>query len=160
MLKRDSTSGGKSKTREHVQTHARNFAAKVWKVAGGETLLLCTLEYFVSGLPKINVGKFYLELQEWSEKTQFPELLSDMASKLWKDVCFPEQQTSIQQQPSPRSNSSPRGSNPASMSPVQGETDEAMSRPSRRYLWKSKRDSKYEANTLKSQSSFLRRTPH
>ncbi|EED11647.1 hypothetical protein TSTA_108350 [Talaromyces stipitatus ATCC 10500] len=86
---------GKSKTQIHVREVARNFASKIRKVAGNETLFLTVLIYAISRVPKITYETFYADLTKWSESTHFPKSLHDQASSLWNE---PGNRPSVQQE--------------------------------------------------------------
>lgn len=94
----------KSRTRTHIRMKARKIALKVKKVAGSETLLLFMIRYSISGLPKITYHEFYQGLQEWSYRTNFPELLEEKASQIWDEPSpashtLSNQQVALQHEP-------------------------------------------------------------
>jgi hypothetical protein len=76
-------SESKSRTNQHVRMTARKFALKVKEVAGPVTSFLCILEYSITGLPKIEYYGLYHELKVWSQRTPFPKLLKEAATKFW-----------------------------------------------------------------------------
>ncbi|PYH99194.1 hypothetical protein BO71DRAFT_235074 [Aspergillus ellipticus CBS 707.79] len=76
----------KSRTQKHIQRYARQFASKIFKIAGRETLYLCMTEYSVSGLPKIKYSGFYSAIEEWGQSVRFPELLTKKTSEFWETI--------------------------------------------------------------------------